>query len=57
MATTMEIRIVQKTMLFELLMLKKEMAYDNARLNEMISKLMAAMEKEDVSYVRENVKD
>lgn len=54
MPNMMEMRSAQKTLLFDLLLLKKDVK-DNPRLNEMISRTEAGMEEEDVAWVEKMV--
>ena len=56
MATSNEIRVYQKDMLFKLLVLKKE-AGETKELNKLIIQTKAVMEAEDVAYVEKMVEE
>jgi hypothetical protein len=56
--SNMEIRVYQKTNLYDLLVLKREMKKEGCDikwLNQLINKNKAAMEAEDVAYVEKTV--
>ena len=58
MAANMEISVIQKSYLFDLLMLKKadqKTGRVNDDLDILITKTMATMEKEDVAWVEKNI--
>ena len=55
MPSNTEIRSAQKTLLFDLLMLKRDLKTANSRLNEMIAKQEAGMEEEDVAWVEKKI--
>jgi len=58
MATNTEVRTAQKSELYDLLMLKKEIEKDSAgykALIRLINKKEAAMEAEDVAYVEKKI--
>ncbi|MCL1820231.1 MAG: hypothetical protein FWG36_06210 [Oscillospiraceae bacterium] len=56
MPTNTEIRVMQKTLLFKLLLLKKELG-GNKNFNVLIAETKAAMESEDVAYVEKMIKE
>ena len=51
MASTIEIRVMQKRQLHSLLIIKKTNAVQVLQLQETINALIAEMEQEDVAYV------
>ena len=58
MATNAELKIVQKTALYDLLMLKMENEKSGVNLvglNRLINKTKAVMEAEDVAYVEKMI--
>jgi len=58
MATNTEIKIVQKTALFDLLKLKRDSEKSGIKfeaLDELIIKTEAVMEEEDVAYVEKKI--
>jgi len=58
MATDTEIKIVQKTALFDLLKLKRDSEKSGIKfetLDELIIKTEAVMEEEDVAYVEKKI--
>jgi len=57
MANLLEIKSVQKTWYFKLLMIKAEVGTSSKQLLETIAELESAMEAEDMAHVREIVND
>ena len=55
MANITEIRSMQKTWYFKLLMIKAEVGLSSKQLTETIAELESAMEAEDMAHVREIV--
>ncbi|MCL2637951.1 MAG: hypothetical protein FWD48_06210 [Oscillospiraceae bacterium] len=58
MASNVEIRVIQKTELYDLLALKKQNDKNGIKvggLNELINKKKATMEAEDVAYVEKMI--
>ena len=57
MANLTEIKSMQKTWYFKLLMIKAEMGPTSKRLLETIAELESSMEAEDMAHVREIVNE
>ena len=60
MATNLEIRTLQKAMLFDLMLLKRDDVLDgilSKRLEILIHKTIATMEQEDVAWVQKQVSE
>ena len=55
MANLLEIKAMQKTWYFKLLMIKSEVGASSKQLLETIAELESAMEVEDMAHVREIV--
>ena len=55
MATNKEIDIFQKSLLFDLLVIKKNPENILGELQKLEAKVTAMMEKEDVAYVKEQI--
>jgi len=57
MANFLEIRSMQKTWYFKLLMIKSEVGTSSKQLIETIAELESSMEAEDMAHVREIVSE